>query len=215
MSTMRTISIYSSRGEKASKIETDVTTWGALRPLIKAKGYEVDKLHASENVRKSTLEHADAVLPEGNFTIFMRPKQTKSGAKKRADGLKIAELKNLAKEDIASFPNMGKAHYGAYSKMKVDELAELVNTFKGSAAKEKAATPKETKSATKKSATASKTSTAKSSKADTKSTTKKADPKPKASSKRNAPSTEEVVETESEMASRMAREAKDFERGLL
>jgi len=209
MSNVRVITIFSSRGDKTAKIETDATTWGVLRGLIREKGYEVDKLHASENIGKTTLEHEGAVLPEGNFTIFMRPKQTKSGAKKRADGMKLADLKKTAKEDIAAFPNMGKAHYGAYSTLKAEPHTELVNSFKGSAAKEKAATLKETASAPKKApANASTSSTSKAKKV--------AEPKSKAEPKK-APaknSKTEEVETESQMTARLRKEAQDFERGL-
>lgn len=200
MGTMRTVSIYSSRGEKASKIETDATTWGVLRGLIKEKGYEVDKLHASENVNKTTLEHVDAVLPEGSFTIFMRPKQTKSGAGKRSKGLDTKGLKALVKEDIASSDN-GKAYYAGYSSMKLADLATLVDKFKPKAVKAKATASK----------TTAKASTSKTSTAKTKSEAKpKAEPKAKASKATNT----ETAESESEMASRLRREAADFERGL-
>lgn len=204
MSTTRVISIYSSRGEKASKIETDVTTWGALRKLIKEKGYEVDKLHASENVNKTTLEHVDAVLPEGNFTVFMRPKQTKSGAGKRSKGVDLKGLKAIVKEDTVSSDN-GKAYYSGYSSMKLDELAGLVDKFKPKTAKASAPV-KKTATVAKKTTTVSKTSTVKA----------KSEPKTKAEPKNKVSknSSSETVESESDMVKRLGKEAREFERGL-
>ena len=129
--TNRVITLYATRGGK-KKITTNVATWGELFPLIKKEGYDVDRLHATEGATKVDLVHVDAVLPAGEFTVFMRPKQTKSGAKaKRADGLNKKELTALLKEDIANFPEQGKTYYNGYSSKGIDELAGLVNAFKG------------------------------------------------------------------------------------
>jgi len=76
---MRTVTVFSTKGSRRAKIETDVTTWGELRSLVEKEGYDVDKLHATENIRRTDLTHKDAVLPMSAFTLFMRPKKTKSG----------------------------------------------------------------------------------------------------------------------------------------
>lgn len=147
MSNTREITVYSSRGVKKAKIQSDATTWGGLIPLLKKEGYEVDSLHSTIGGSKLDLVHVEAALPEEPFTIFMRPRKTKSGAtKKRGDGLDLKALKVLAKADIDNkdFSN-GKEHYNGYSSMKVDNLRALVNSFKGKkVVAPKATTPKAT-----------------------------------------------------------------------
>lgn len=190
MSTERIISIYSSRGG-AKTITTGVTTWKELLPLVKAQGYPVNDLHVTENVRKTTLEHEDAILPEGDFTLFMRPKKTKSGAKgKRADGLNKKELTALLKKDIASSSN-GKEFYAGYSSMTVADLAVKVNTFKAKLAKEKVSSKT---TATKKVTTPVKKAVAKVVK--------------------SVKESKEVVETSDQLARRLETEAKQLEKGF-
>lgn len=217
MSTERIISIYSSRGgakkivtgaseEKLSadgmtlSTTTVVSIWGELLPLVKKLNYPVSDLHVSENIRKSTLEHVDAVLPDGEFTLFMRPKKTKSGAKaKRADGLNKKELISLIKEDIASSDN-GKAYYNGYSSKSVADLAGLVNKFKAKVAP----APKETKA---KATPATKAKTQ---------PKKVAAPVKKAVGKVVESVAESKVkeETPAELNARLAKDAAIFEKGL-
>lgn len=208
MSTQRIISIYSSRGgakkivtgatetkmsnDKKTYYTTDVVeNWGGLIPFVKKLDYPVGDLHVSESTRKSTLEHVDAVLPEGDFTLFMRPKKTKSGAKKRADGLDKKGLVALLKEDITSSEN-GKVYYNGYSSKTVVELSALVNKFKAKVAK--AAAP------AKKVAGPVKKAVAKVVKS--------------VADKKVAKVEEVVEETQHQLERRLEQEAKDFERGL-
>lgn len=192
--TERKISIYSSRGNKATSLTTNVATWGELLPLINGLGYPVTELHASESVTKTTLEHVDAVLPVGEFTLFMRPKKTKSGAsKKRGTGLDKKGLVALVKKDTASFPAQAKAYYSGYSSMKTDALAALVGVFKGKVVKAPVVkTPAKTTPAVKKAVS-------------------KVVESVKGSKK---PASTEVVESQGDFEKRMAKEAADFERGL-
>ena len=80
MSTTRTITVYATKGQRTAKIETTATTWGELRNEVEAKGYDLEKLAATESVNRTTLENYEATLPEGNFTLFLRPVETKSGS---------------------------------------------------------------------------------------------------------------------------------------
>lgn len=75
----RTVTVFATKGKRKAKIETDASKWSELRELISQEGYDVNKLHATENVRRTDLAHEDAALPEGDFTVFLRPKKTKSG----------------------------------------------------------------------------------------------------------------------------------------
>lgn len=78
MSNQRVVTVFSSKGVK-QKIETDVQTWGELRPLVE-EHFDLENLQATENINKTTLEHADAILPTANFVLFLRAIKTKSGA---------------------------------------------------------------------------------------------------------------------------------------
>jgi len=77
MSNQRVVTIFSSKGKK-QKIETDVTTWGALKPLVE-EHFNLDNLQATENINKTTLENSQALLPATNFVLFLRAIKTKSG----------------------------------------------------------------------------------------------------------------------------------------
>jgi hypothetical protein len=80
VTTEREVTIYATRGGQMKKITTAVKTWGELQPLVRREGFDLGSLLAAENINKTDLVNDLAVLPEGNFRLFLRPKQTKSGA---------------------------------------------------------------------------------------------------------------------------------------
>lgn len=83
--TEREITIYATRGGQIKKITTNVQTWGELQPLVSREGFDLDSLLAAENINKTDLVNNLAVLPTGPFRLFLRPKQTKSGAPDRKE----------------------------------------------------------------------------------------------------------------------------------
>jgi hypothetical protein len=83
--TEREITIYATRGGQMKKIMTSATTWGELQPLVIREGFELSSLLAAENINKSDLVNDLAVLPATAFRLFLRPKQTKSGALDRKE----------------------------------------------------------------------------------------------------------------------------------
>ena len=85
VATDRVVTIYATRGGQMEKITTNVTTWGELQPLVRAKGFDLGSLLAAENINKTDLVNDLAVLPGGDFRLFLRPKQTKSGALDRKE----------------------------------------------------------------------------------------------------------------------------------
>lgn len=128
--TARVITLYATKGAKKAKLETEATTWGELKSLIKREGYDLDKLHATENINKTDLVNDAAVLPAGDFTVFMRPKQVKSGG--RGDGLSYKEIKSAIKDDFTSFKETADAHYNQeknYTTKGTEILRGLLNTF--------------------------------------------------------------------------------------
>ena len=83
--TEREITIYATRGGQMKKIMTSATTWGELQPLVRREGFDLSSLLAAENINKSDLVNDLAVLPATAFRLFLRPKQTKSGALDRKE----------------------------------------------------------------------------------------------------------------------------------
>jgi hypothetical protein len=83
--TERVVTIYATRGGQMKKITTDVKTWGELQPLVKREGFDLSSLLAAESVNKSDLVNDLAVLPTQDFRLFLRPRQTKSGAPDRKE----------------------------------------------------------------------------------------------------------------------------------
>lgn len=81
----REITIYATRGGNMKKITTSVQTWGELQPLVRREGFDLSSLLAAENINKTDLVNDLAVLPTGPFRLFLRPKQTKSGAPDRKE----------------------------------------------------------------------------------------------------------------------------------
>lgn len=126
---VREIVAYATKGGKIAKINTDVKTWGELKPLLKMEGYDLNSLLAAESINRADLVNDLAVLPEGPFRVFLRPKQTKSGA-----DLPYKEVRAKVQELIASDGDVAKAHFNEgknYTTKKGDELNVLLNSYKG------------------------------------------------------------------------------------
>ena len=141
---VREIVAYATKGGKIAKINSDVKTWGELKPLLKREGYDLNSLLAAESINRADLVNDLAVLPEGPFRVFLRPKQTKSGA-----DLPYKEVRAKVQELIASDGDVAKAHFNEgknYTTKKGAELNTLLNSYKvGSAttSSEKAGPKKE------------------------------------------------------------------------
>ena len=77
---IQTVTITSAGNADRTVNNSDpINTWGALRSLLSNEGYDLENLKPTENINKTTLEHIDAVLPVGDFRLFLRPSKTKSG----------------------------------------------------------------------------------------------------------------------------------------
>ena len=126
---VREIVAYATKGGKIAKINSDVKTWGELKPLLKREGYDLNSLLAAESINRADLVNDLAVLPEGPFRVFLRPKQTKSGA-----DLPYKEVRAKVQELIASDGDVAKTHFNEgknYTTKKGDELNVLLNSYKG------------------------------------------------------------------------------------
>ena len=77
----RKITIYSTKTKATQEITTPVTTWGELKPLVNSEmGVSNAKCMVRET--RNTLENNEAVLPTGDFIVFVYPEKVKSGNEK-------------------------------------------------------------------------------------------------------------------------------------
>lgn len=127
----RVVTVYSTKGKSKAKITTDVTTWGDLIPLVQKEGYDVKTLHATESINRADLVSTAAILPASDFTLFLRPKQTKSGADAATMGYK--ELRAVIKDAVDTEGDKARDHFNAggknYTNKSTDELRELVHDW--------------------------------------------------------------------------------------
>ena len=127
---MRKIIVYSTKG-KSGSFESDATTWGDIKDQVINIVGNLDNLIATENVDKTNLEHTDAVLPEGEFKIFLRPSKTKSGA--RYEEMSFSELRDIIKEEgnkCKEYLNeVAKETNRNWTQLKTAELQQLIKDY--------------------------------------------------------------------------------------
>lgn len=125
---MRTITVYSTKNTTVKCYETETTSWEEFRNTLINDGYDLHNLQATENINRTTLLNLDAVLPDQDFVLFLRPIETKQGATMTRSEIyaKLNEdpdLKDFVK-DIVSTDN--------YTHASSDELEDLINKYYGS-----------------------------------------------------------------------------------
>ena len=131
MSTTRKITIVSTKNNKVKHYESDVTTWGDLNALITGD-FDLSNLTATENINKTTLEHVNAVLPTGDFRVFLRPVKTKSG--QDFSEMKFGELRATFKDDDAVKKFLtGKGNGRNWTQLKTDELRTFLTEYHSTA----------------------------------------------------------------------------------
>lgn len=125
----RAIIVYSTKGKKKLKINTNAATWGELQPVLKDKGYDLGSLHATESIKRSDLVNDNAILPAGAFVIVMRPKKTKSGADRSFKECRAYVKEMKGSKDEAEF----MAHINStgvnYTRLKADALSVLITSW--------------------------------------------------------------------------------------
>jgi hypothetical protein len=97
----REIVIFATQGQQTSRINTDVTTWGQLKPLLRNLNFNIDTMLATENVTRTDLVNDNAVLPSGPFRLFLRSQKPKSGAEMSRSELFVAIKKIIEKDPAA------------------------------------------------------------------------------------------------------------------
>ena len=103
---MRTVKIATGQFDLPQTVETDATTWGDLKLVLDEKGIDHNKRVVVKSTRADLVED-EAVLPEGDFIIFMYPTKNDSGVDVPSfTKLSFKELKQLARELGVSTPKV-------------------------------------------------------------------------------------------------------------
>ena len=96
---MRKISVYSTTDQQHVEIMSDATKWGELKESIKDM-FNLEVLSAMENKTRNNLEHNEAILPEGEFVLYLYPsKRIKLGCTDEDDDV-LEMIKNMTEEEI-------------------------------------------------------------------------------------------------------------------
>ena len=135
---MRIVTVYSTSGKTNVKIESGASTFGELTPQLRENGFNLDGMKAVVGETKVTLEADGAVLPEGEFKLFLMPLKTKSGA-----DMSRTDVYNKIKEFIARDGDKASTHFlqlGQYTRVKTVELINLIEQYEGSSRTAPAAT---------------------------------------------------------------------------
>ena len=92
MSTRKIIVVSTTR-TTPKVLYSEATTWGQLQDALTADFGSVGAMRAVVKETKNDLGSTEAVLPEGDFTLFLTPKQIKAGV-----GVDIVSVLEALKE---------------------------------------------------------------------------------------------------------------------
>lgn len=133
----RTVTIVTTRGEKV-KVPFEGTEWADLKKLLERGGKDVDgnsfssynlnNMKCVESTNRTTLEHPKAVIPDGNFNLFLMPYKSKSGAMSRAD-INAAIKAHIEKDGDKAKEFFG-GDSGNYTREKSTTLEEKLEDYK-------------------------------------------------------------------------------------
>lgn len=76
---LRKVVVISTTKSQPKEFYSEATNFGQLKDSLSEFG-DISKMRAVVKESKATLELDEAVLPEGDFTVFLTPKQIKAGA---------------------------------------------------------------------------------------------------------------------------------------
>jgi hypothetical protein len=83
---LRKIKIYSTSGVSGT-VETNISTLGQLLPLLSEREINYSGMKMLVGETRNELSQDEALLPEGDFKLYLMPQKTKSGNDER-----LAEL---------------------------------------------------------------------------------------------------------------------------
>lgn len=126
----RKITVYSTKGQKKKEYNTNVETWEPLRNMLESDGYDMKDLLATETVNKTTLEHNEATLPEGDFIIFLRQAKNKSGIDMSYEDMGFGELRNeLTQRDKRAIEKITGKNWTTCSAVEIRQYLTVKSTI--------------------------------------------------------------------------------------
>lgn len=133
---MKTITVYSTRGQQSVKVETEANTWGELKKDLTKNGVDYSGMKVIVGETKSVLELESAVLPKGltvggevtdNCTIFLSVLKQKAGSI-NSQSASYADLRNFIKTERAK-SEANANFFGDYTHATTDNLRKLVTKY--------------------------------------------------------------------------------------
>lgn len=76
---MRTVTVMSISKSKPFTLRSEASTWGQLKDALRGEVPDVEKLRAVVRETHTDLSLDEAVLPDGDFTLYLSQKQLKAG----------------------------------------------------------------------------------------------------------------------------------------
>lgn len=126
----RKIKIYTTLGSPGT-IETAVTTLGDLRPELSGRGIDISGMKLLIGETRNELSEDVAILPEGDFKLYLVPSKTKSGATDNVElAKKLLEAAITLLEDVKECDTKScvKKTLTADEKEAADEIKALMGT---------------------------------------------------------------------------------------
>jgi hypothetical protein len=73
------VTVFSTLGNNTHEISTNASTYGEFKKSLESRGVDYSGMKATVGETQVTLESPDAMLPEGDFTLFLMPMKVNSG----------------------------------------------------------------------------------------------------------------------------------------
>lgn len=129
---MRKVKLYSTlNGIKV--IESEATDYGSLKPEINTAGFDTNNFEVIIKESNLSVNHDDAELPEGDFTLVFTPKNIKAGmAVEIPDSyVELRYMINLQDYKINSYINEELSNKGVnhISKLQSASLKSILTKF--------------------------------------------------------------------------------------
>ena len=117
------VTVYSTKGQQKYEHVSTATTWGALKEELFGL-FDFSSLNATENITRRDLSVDTATLPEQDFVLFLRPKDTKSGSY-----LPYKEAKAIIKENKNLQEAIKIAYATDYTHLSTGQMNEAIQRF--------------------------------------------------------------------------------------
>jgi len=130
---MRKVTAFSS-GQNSRKVVVDskAQTWGELMKDFDAAGVVYKNMSVVERASRNNLVVPDAILPAGDFLVYLLPEKTDSGV--NATAWPYKDLRGFIQSAIVQNGEAAKAHFNKdknYTLKSTPEMINLINSYTG------------------------------------------------------------------------------------